>query len=128
MLETLFPADNVTNGSEQHDFDKKLNSVTTIQSIKPVRSASVMKTSVGGKEITVNAYVTMLKQRRETHMSGLRNITRFCQSDDDPQEDTGTELLLKADDLFINKRNYLIKIHQQQVLENLLRFKIWANK
>eukprot|EP00112_Aurelia_sp_Birch-Aquarium-sp1_P017492 Seg406.6 transcript_id=Seg406.6/GoldUCD/mRNA.D3Y31 product="Inhibitor of growth protein 3" protein_id=Seg406.6/GoldUCD/D3Y31 len=45
-------------------------------------------------------------------MSGLRNVMRFRQSDDDPQKNAATEVLLKAGDFFLNKRNNLIEIRQ----------------
>eukprot|EP00112_Aurelia_sp_Birch-Aquarium-sp1_P002378 Seg1261.10 transcript_id=Seg1261.10/GoldUCD/mRNA.D3Y31 product="Chromatin modification-related protein png2" protein_id=Seg1261.10/GoldUCD/D3Y31 len=70
------------------------------------------KLSAGGHEMTVSAYVTIFKQRGDKRMSGLRNIFRFRQADDDPEPERNTEIIVKGGDLFLTKRNHLVEILQ----------------
>ena len=45
-------------------------------------------------------------------MSGLRNIFRFRQADDDPEPERNTDIRVKGGDLFLTKRNHLVEILQ----------------
>eukprot|EP00112_Aurelia_sp_Birch-Aquarium-sp1_P026720 Seg968.2 transcript_id=Seg968.2/GoldUCD/mRNA.D3Y31 product="Inhibitor of growth protein 4" protein_id=Seg968.2/GoldUCD/D3Y31 len=76
------------------------------------RYTTVPRIRLNGREMTVSAYVTVHKQRDDNKLSGLRNIYRFRQTDDDPLKEKISDKSLKSGDFFLSNRNNLVQIRQ----------------
>eukprot|EP00112_Aurelia_sp_Birch-Aquarium-sp1_P021694 Seg5900.1 transcript_id=Seg5900.1/GoldUCD/mRNA.D3Y31 product="Inhibitor of growth protein 4" protein_id=Seg5900.1/GoldUCD/D3Y31 len=60
----------------------------------------------------VSAYATVHKQRGDNELSGLRNIYRFHQTDDDPQKEKISDKSLKSGYFFLSNHNDQVQIRQ----------------